>query len=1308
MKIFLPFRLLPLLVLLCGAASAVHPYTPKMADPFLESWRWRHEEALEGLGIVCMDEAPDGTLWFGAPGKIVRYDGIHVDIIEFDEELLSTIEHVRAVPWAKAMLALPDGRLLVLIGESLALYSGDGWKIIIQDTGTSIFRSELEMDSSGICWLSVPGKLWRISADLSETGIVRNAENGSLIGSICIDRSDRLWVVEKDKKKQVQLLCYADSDRTGPANVYPLPQKTEALELRIEAGPEGGIWYADDDKDTPLLIFDPDSETWNKADGSPEARFFSLSRGNDGTIWAGGEQMLVRVSPKTSAIQYTASQLPQPQVPLSAFETRRGQLWVLGRIGYVFSMDIGTDEWLTFENLHFHCETEDGIQWFSDRRHAVVQHNSRSGKWRRFYTDDGLIDDIHALFSSSHGLIWAIGSHEGRAAFSIYDGKTWQRMLHPEFAIWIEPNAFMEAADGTVWLGAGGEQIYSRPAGGALQYAVDEAGSITLLKHHAPPRIPYYVTSMAEAADGTIWLGSISPARYQPTEEEQAQDIDLLGMNSVNMAYDANQTLWLGKEDAGIYRLQDNHWDLFSTPDGLAGERVSDLVMLDDGTMVAATGSGISRFDGHIWTEYAYPEEWTMSSRWCGIHESPNGSLWFNFIDSAEENDPVRKRYYTIRYRPETDAPETEITEYFERVSPAGNSHVSWSAHDPWSRTSRENITYSWQLNHGDWSPFAPDTGNTFLDLASGNHVLEVRSRDRAFNIDPTPARIEFHVIPPIWKQPWFLSLVVGLSSMIVFLITMLIRTREKHLLQQQQDREHHLQELDRMKTGFFTNISHELRTPLTVVSGRLQNLLKGESEPHKKSELSIIDRNIFRLTTLVSQLLDFRKLEEGTLKGNITKGDLSVSLRDWVNSMQVMADDKSITSTLESDEHCRGWFDFDKMEKIFTNLISNAVKYTNNGGHILIRLSKTDPDNSNPQLIFSVEDTGIGIPEKHQKSIFDRFYRVSESSLTSGAGIGLNLTAELVQMLGGEIKFESPIHDRPKEPGSRFTVTLPLTHEKTSDEECQENETPENSPERSASVSDSAPLVLVVEDDEDIRDFIIQGLGTSYRVEHAENGKLGLNIAKKHIPDLIITDLMMPVMDGIELCKNLKTSVETSHIPIIMLTAKASVESQLEGLKTGADDYVTKPFHMDLLEARSTNLLESRRVLREKFLKEYALHPQQLPANSVDDAFLKKALAVLEGQLGEIGFKTDDFAAALNMSPRSLQRKIRAVTDQTPKEFMNEFRMKHAAGRLLNSIDTIAEIAFEIGMDEPSNFTRLFKAHYKMTPTQYRSANKP
>lgn len=1009
------------------------PFKPVMADPMLEPWRWRHEEALEGVGAICMDEAPDGTLWFGGTGCIASYDGGHIERIAFDQALLSQITHNRLVPWAKALLLMEDGSPLVLIGESVVLWRNGEWRVIVPDVGRSVFSCRLVRAEDGAIWVLVPGALWRIEKTLSTAEKVMQISGQRELSALCFDPSGDAWVVERSEELFPELIHIPIENglpmegSTRPR--YRIPSEHTMNDTHLTCGQDGRIWYADSSRTSSLLVFDRQQKKWaNQMDEGDWLGVFSLVSGHDSSIWGGTEGGIVRWEPGVHLRLYPRGTLGLPLVPMSLYEASNQRLWVIGRVGYVYSVDLGTREWMTLEGLQYHCETADGRMWYILDGLSVVSHDSRSNEWWLHDFGDLQLKNVYSLSASSDGLIWAIGHNDSGAAISVFDGTGWELHSHPEFARWVEPRGGFEADDGTLWFGAGGRMLADVPgAGGILQYGMNEAGKGRLIKHHAPPHFPYYVTAFAQTPDESMWLGSTLVFRLDKNAREPVPLRGLGGENTVAMAVDHAGTLWVAKEHFGVCRWLGNDWEVFTAEDGVASLLLSDLLVLRDGSLLASSDRGISRFDGKSWTPHAYSERFGMVKRWSGMKLSADGSLWLNYSDDEQQSPLLfqgkNRRRGTVRHIPESMPPETRMVDYLKKVAQPGNSHITWMAHDPWGETPLELMQYSWRLDGGEWSAFAPDTGRTFLDLIHGPHVLEVRARDDAFNIDPTPDRAEFVVVAPLWLQPWFIAMNVLLIGGTILLIWMMIYFHDKRL----KDRQRHLVELDRLKTSFFTNLSHELRTPLSVMLSPLESLRRSETSEVRREKLSMVIRSAERVTALLTQLLDFRKLEQGKMTMDLCSGDMVEPVRSAVDLLMPMAHARRVECRLECPKEYTGLFDEDKLRKITSNLVGNAIKYTRPGGEVVVRLDFSGGDPEQNRLILMVEDSGAGIEPEHLEHIFDRFFRGSEKTAVDGSGIGLNLVKELVELWGGTIRAESPIHQDTKRPGARFVVDMPV-----------------------------------------------------------------------------------------------------------------------------------------------------------------------------------------------------------------------------------------------------------------------------------------
>ena len=535
------------------------------------------------------------------------------------------------------------------------------------------------------------------------------------------------------------------------------------------------------------------------------------------------------------------------------------------------------------------------------------------------------------------------------------------------------------------------------------------------------------------------------------------------------------------------------------------------------------------------------------------------------------------------------------------------------------------------------------------------------------------------------------------------------------------------LAEIDELKSRMFSNISHEFRTPLTLILGPLDEMIEeGELKRPSAKTLKMMQRNASRLLSLINQMLDLSKMDAGKLKLELVENDVVQALRTIILSFSSLAEQKQIRFEYEVPDHpCITWFDPDKLEKVVNNLISNAFKFTPENGTVTVNATLSSITKAmikppftceNPVLHLSVEDTGKGIPGDHLEKIFDRFHQVERTSETDqiGTGIGLALTKELLDLMHGKVAVESTLAK-----GSTFKIILPLgknhlkeneyIHVKTTDTIGNKRKTFHEEV-MSLVIEESdlftegkedLPLVLVVDDHPDIRTHIRQKL-KNFRVLEAGDGADGMDISTEHIPDLIVTDLMMPNMDGVEFCRKLKTDERTSHIPVIMLTAKASVENRIEGLETGADDYITKPFNMKELLTRINNLIDQRKKLRERFSREVTLQPKDIAITSADEKFLNRTIGIIEKNLGDGEFDVASLRDEIGLSHMQLFRKLKALTDQAPGDFIRTIRLKRAAQLMEKKFGNIAEITYEVGFNNLSYFAKCFKEMFGMSPSEY------
>ncbi|MEW6511111.1 MAG: ATP-binding protein [Bacteroidota bacterium] len=632
-------------------------------------------------------------------------------------------------------------------------------------------------------------------------------------------------------------------------------------------------------------------------------------------------------------------------------------------------------------------------------------------------------------------------------------------------------------------------------------------------------------------------------------------------------------------------------------------------------------------------------------------------------------------------------------------------------------------VEYSYRLEglEHDWVKPVDRRYVRYTALAPGDYTFHVRATSSWGEWPEREIAYSFTIAPPWWRTIWAYACYLLFTSALLFAIygVRLNQVRLKQRVEMERFQAEHLAEVDRMKSRFFANISHEFRTPLTLILGPAEQAMESTHEPSTRQKLHLIKNNTERLHSLVNQLLDLSRLESGTMRLQVSRNDVVEFMRRTVMSFESWAERKRINLEFHSEaDTLEGYFDRDKLEKIVNNLMSNALKFTAEGGTVRVALGITQFRNqisnfrSLNSVTLSFTDTGPGIAPEHLPHIFDRFYRVDETHTTEGTGIGLALTKELVEFHHGTIAVESTLGK-----GSAFTVTLPVEESAYRRDEIIESPLQGEKPELSSAVGsfaergdrptppspDGKPIVLVVEDNADLRGYIREFLEAEYAVLEAENGEEGYDQAIETVPDIVISDLMMPKWDGMELCRALKKDVRTSHIPIILLTARAGIDSKIEGLETGADDYVTKPFDAKELTARVRNLIEQRRQLRAKFSAGVVLKPGEVAVSSLDDVLLKKIMEIVEKNLGDEDFGVDDLAREVCLSRRHLGRKLHALTSLTPADFVQYMRLQRARELLEKNAGSVAEIAFQVGFRNPTYFSTCFRERFGVTPSEIR-----
>lgn len=628
--------------------------------------------------------------------------------------------------------------------------------------------------------------------------------------------------------------------------------------------------------------------------------------------------------------------------------------------------------------------------------------------------------------------------------------------------------------------------------------------------------------------------------------------------------------------------------------------------------------------------------------------------------------------------------------------------------------SNREELMYQLKGFSDQWMPLR-SSRITFTNLNAGNYTLLVKSNNE-LQAHTKMIELDIKILPPIYRSPWaYLCYVILFFLILVYLV----RSHDKRIKLQASlaYEQKHLQDVEKLnqsKLRFFTNISHEFRTPLTVIVGQLEYLINNHnftSDIYNK--ILSAYKNSIQMKDLISELLDFRKQELGHMTISVSEHDIVQFIKENYLLFEEYAKTRNITFTFNSNvEKLAVWYDNKQLQKVINNLLSNAFKHTSDQGSIHLKVLF-----ENNNCIISVSDTGVGIKQKDIDKIFNSFYQVNDYE-NSGSGIGLALSKGIIELHGGSIKVESEIQK-----GSTFRIVLQLGNKHFLPEQLAQQNISENSIDQEAinvlknfsyqniEVSStqkdpSNSKILIVEDNDDLRNMLIDVFTPFYTVINAPDGKTGLDLVYSESPDIIVSDIVMPNMTGIELCKIVKSDINICHIPLILLTAKTSVEHTLEGLGIGADDYITKPFDVEILISRCNNLINSRKLLQQIFSSrlEEDIDPVQLASNTLDQKLIEQAKTIIEENMDNIDFSIVDFSKKMGMSRTNLFTKMKALTGQTPNAFIMTMRLKRAASLLKSRQDlNISEISIITGFNTSHYFSKCFKDAYKQTPTEYR-----
>ncbi|MEO9892708.1 two-component regulator propeller domain-containing protein [Aurantibacter sp.] len=826
-----------------------------------------------------------------------------------------------------------------------------------------------------------------------------------------------------------------------------------------------------------------------------------------------------------------------------------------------------------------------------------------------------------------------------------------------------------------------------------------------------------YILSLFEDTSGNIWIGTFGGGLAKFVDDDSGSFVVYDEENGLpnnvikSILEDDEKQLWLStNQGLSRFDLSNENFTNYDTDDGLQNSEFQELasVKRKSGEMLFGGINGFNAFYPQQIKRNSFEAEtvltnFTIFNEPVAIGDEINGRILL-------KNDISQTETIDLKYKENNVAFEFAALHY---AAPRKNE-----------------FTYILEGFDKDWISTTSDKRfATYTNLPAGEYIFKVKASNNDGLWDQSPAEIELNVSPPFWltKTAFAFYSLFAFALLWLFYKYTFIRTTKKYNLELEHVEKEKNDELQRSKLEFFTNISHEFRTPLTLIKGPLEYLQKNTGNLDKdelEEQYGLMQKNTSYLLKLVNQLLDFRKIDRGKMQLVVRNSDILSFIKEIGEPFQFLAHKKNVSFEINSSEKViRSWFDHDALEKVINNLLSNAFKYTPENGTISVLINK-DVKNENGFKIemvkIQVSDTGQGISQKRVKTIFNRFNssEINEKQNLQGAGIGLSFTKNLIELHKGSIEvFSQP------EMGSNFIVRFPIKRkayenipeisikeETDADFLVRSSETEsfaidlndELIDENLSKSRSKLPILLIVDDNSEIRLFIKQALKSSYVIYEAENGKLAFELTKKIMPNIILTDIVMPAMNGIELCEQLKSKEETSHIPIIMLTAKASQESEIQGLSKGVDGYIRKPFDLELLQLKLSNILKQREQLRKQFTRDIQLRPKDVTVTTTDERFLNEAIEIVEKHMANTDFNVEMLVNEMNISRSNLYLKFKAVTGLSSSEFIRNIRLKRAVQLLEQSGLSVKEIMYMTGFNTASYFSKCFKKQFGVIPSEY------
>ncbi|NEN24298.1 response regulator [Cryomorpha ignava] len=1278
-------------------------------------------KSLPANQVLSLYEDSGSRIWIGTADGVAIYDPTtelfrRIAEPESDDLSKNPIHSIAEDPYGNMWLGSSKGLFKVVVSNA-SEFDSEVYELLLIEKFPAYSVTELartmvvRISSSGHVYMGCNSGLF-VAKALETSGAKEEFRqiNDSPVSHMAIDRKDRIWY------GSARLYIYRPIEGIF---LEPLPNEfTQGSAIRaIEVDPKGAIWVSVynftefESASNRLFKFDSETLVPNEINGS-DRFFISLAFTRSDLVWGGTAGYgLMRGDLKSAnfSVHDLKAELHELRNPKS------GESFFIQK-GNPHFVRLPTE---TQPSKTYYDPLSERNMPFSDNQIFPTQSHLPAHISTQF---------AHKAIRDNRGHYWVfLNGKDGLRELREYD--PYMKLIQrKDFNLPLVQIVYFDSK-GKLWISLGKE------------IALFDENNWTFQKHVVldQPNSTTTVSTILSDRKGIFWLGTDEGlVRYDPTIRNATHYRNInsaLNYGVLSLLNDPlvpDDYLWVGTEGGGLIKLQKSTGTTtrYTEKEGLSNLVIYGILPDVLGTLWISTNNGLIRIDtrsmsfSHFTREDGLPTN-EFNRFMYGIIN--NGHLWFESLEGIVAFDPLKVSLDTV-------APQmafTQVKSFNDVLTPATYPDLI-DKPIPFAKT----ITLPWNDNvvtfnyttldfrapgknqfstlmegvDKDWSPPMTERTATYANLAPGKYKFRVLATNSNGIWNEEGIAITLTILAPWWQTGWAYAVYILLLIAVVHALYKVRtnRIRLQYSFNNQRLEAGRLQEVDRLKNEFFSNITHEFRTPITLIINPIQRLLANTEVPEERTELRRIHRSANQLLRLINQLLDLSKIDSGMMHIDHARGEVVRFVREIVDSFAPLANSKQISLQLHcSDPHREVLFDPGALEKITYNLLSNAIKYTDKNGRVDVYL-RFEVKDGDSRLYLEVADTGPGIAPFDQKRIFDRYYRSREGSNNAGGGtgIGLALVRELTRIYGGDLRLESTLGE-----GSKFSVTLPIPEtdkgqhlldghiERTPVDEFEEDEGDIGADEKH--LNDEKPVVLVAEDNDDLRSFLHTCLAEQYAVIEAANGQEAFDLAIAHIPDAVLCDVMMPVMDGLKFLEKVKANQSTSHIPVIMLTAKTNRTDREAGLTKGADAYLTKPFYETELLALLKNLL----VLRAQtwnLHRASVIKIQKTGRDNAEDAFIGKLQTYIESHLSDTGIGVDHLCQVAAMSRTQLHRKLKALTGYSTGTLIRRVRIEKARELLEVKDANISEVAFMTGFNTHSYFSKCFADTYGMSPTDY------